>query len=69
MRYKQKYFYNSYFLNQFNDVQTFLNFRACQAVSDDALTGVCVTSQECDDMGGDKDGNCAAGFGACCVLT
>jgi len=42
---------------------------ACQAVSDDALTGVCVTSQECDDMGGDKDGNCAAGFGACCVLT
>jgi len=42
---------------------------ACQAVSDDTLQGVCVTAQECDDKGGDKDGNCAAGFGACCVLT
>ena len=44
-------------------------FRACQAVSDDALQGVCYTKQECDDLGGTEDGNCAAGFGTCCVIT
>ena len=44
-------------------------YRACQAVSDDALQGVCYTKQECDDLGGTEDGNCAAGFGTCCVLT
>jgi len=42
---------------------------ACQAVSDDALQGVCYTKQECDDLGGTEDGNCAAGFGTCCVIT
>jgi len=42
---------------------------ACQAVSDDALQGVCYTKQECDDLGGTEDGNCAAGFGTCCVIS
>merc|ERR1712088_1162055 len=42
---------------------------ACRAVSDDALQGVCYTKQECDDLGGTEDGNCAAGFGTCCVIT
>jgi len=42
---------------------------ACQAVSDDSLQGVCYTKQECDDLGGTEDGNCAAGFGTCCVIT
>ena len=44
-------------------------FRACQAVSDADLQGVCYTKQECDDNGGTEDGNCAAGFGTCCVIT
>jgi len=42
---------------------------ACQAVSDDTLQGVCYTKQECDDLGGTEDGNCAAGFGTCCIIT
>jgi len=42
---------------------------ACQAVSDDSLQGVCYTKQECDDLGGTEDGNCAAGFGTCCVIS
>jgi len=42
---------------------------ACQAVSDADLKGVCYTKQECDDNGGTEDGNCAAGFGTCCVIT
>lgn len=41
----------------------------CQAVSDTALQGVCYTKQECDDLGGTADGNCAAGFGTCCVVS
>jgi len=42
---------------------------ACQAVSDNALQGVCYTQQECNDVGGTGDGNCASGFGTCCVVT
>lgn len=42
---------------------------ACQAVSDTTLQGVCYTQQECDDLGGTADGNCAAGFGTCCIVT
>jgi len=41
---------------------------ACQAVSDANLQGVCYTKQECDDLGGEEDGNCAAGFGTCCIV-
>merc|ERR1711944_25348 len=40
----------------------------CQAVSDANLQGVCYTKQECDDLGGEEDGNCAAGFGTCCIV-
>jgi hypothetical protein len=32
------------------------------------LTGVCLTSTECSDKGGTDSGNCAAGFGTCCVI-
>merc|ERR1711936_949794 len=42
---------------------------ACQAVSEADLQGVCLTKQECDDLGGTGDGNCAAGFGSCCIIT
>ena len=45
-----------------------LCFRACQSVSDTSLQGVCYTSQECSDLGGTADGNCANGFGTCCII-
>lgn len=41
----------------------------CQSVSTVDLQGVCMTKQECEDGGGTTDGNCAAGFGACCIFT
>jgi len=50
----------------FNVVQ-FKN-EACQAVSDANLQGTCYTSQECTDLGGTADGNCANGFGTCCII-
>jgi len=53
-------------LSLFNVVQ-FKN-EGCQAVSDANLQGVCYTSQECSDLGGTQDGNCANGFGACCII-
>jgi len=30
--------------------------------------GTCFTSQECEDKGGEKDGDCAQGYGVCCVF-
>jgi len=53
-------------LSLFNIVQ-FKN-EGCQAVSDADLQGVCYTAQECSDLGGTQDGNCANGFGACCII-
>ena len=44
------------------------NLRPCQAVSDADLQGTCYTSQECTDLGGTADGNCANGFGTCCII-
>ena len=41
----------------------------CQAVSETALQGVCYTKEQCEDIGGSADGNCAAGFGVCCIVT
>jgi len=40
----------------------------CQAKSSGDLQGVCFTEKECSDRGGTEDGNCAAGFGRCCVF-
>ena len=34
----------------------------------DTPTGVCYTSTECSDKGGIPSGNCANGFGVCCVV-
>ena len=31
--------------------------------------GTCYSSSECSSKGGTVDGNCAAGFGVCCVFT
>lgn len=33
-----------------------------------AQAGTCYTTTECSDKGGTKSGNCAAGFGVCCVF-
>ena len=40
----------------------------CVAQSDITMSGVCLTSDECDEQSGTKDGNCASGFGVCCVI-
>lgn len=45
----------------------------CQATENEdggsysGLMGTCLTSTECSDRGGEKKGNCASGFGVCCV--
>jgi len=37
----------------------------CKAV--DGTVGTCYTASECTSMGGEERGNCASGFGVCCV--
>jgi len=39
----------------------------CQIISDKVTKGTCLTSSECGETGGTNDGNCADGFGVCCV--
>ena len=41
----------------------------CSASSDGTIKGTCYTTTECASKGGSADGNCAAGFGSCCVFT
>merc|ERR1712203_1269516 len=41
----------------------------CTSESSATQKGTCVTSSECTTMSGTADGNCAAGFGVCCVVT
>merc|ERR1711971_563156 len=50
---------------------TIVNFPndQCTAKSDNTLYGTCYTASECTNKGGTTDGNCAAGFGACCTFT
>jgi len=40
---------------------------ACTATS--GLTGTCVTSAQCSERSGTASGNCAAGFGVCCLVS
>jgi len=40
----------------------------CVVNSDATLRGTCMTSTECSDKSGKKDGNCASGFGSCCLF-
>merc|ERR1712241_392950 len=43
---------------------------SCSAVSTSGVKGVCMTSSECNNLsGGTADGNCAASFGVCCVIS
>jgi hypothetical protein len=48
-------------------VVTFPN-NQCQTVSDTSMFGTCLSSTECLTSGGTSDGNCAAGFGVCCMF-
>lgn len=41
----------------------------CTASSSSTTYGTCYTSTECSAKGGSADGNCAAGFGVCCLVT
>jgi len=41
------------------------NNEACDAV--DGTMGTCYTASECTNLGGEERGNCASGFGVCCV--
>jgi len=38
----------------------------CILMSNNAMMGICMTSEECTNVGGTSDGNCASGFGICC---
>merc|ERR1712001_518214 len=40
----------------------------CTGASSSTTYGTCYTSTECTAKGGSADGNCAAGFGVCCVI-
>jgi hypothetical protein len=51
------------FLSVFQIVK--FNNDACEAV--DGTLGTCYTAAECTNKGGEERGNCASGFGVCCV--
>jgi len=42
---------------------------ACTSTSGTYSNGTCFTSSECSSKGGSASGNCAAGFGVCCVFS
>jgi len=43
--------------------------QVCTTASSSTTYGTCYTSSECTTKGGSADGNCAAGFGVCCLVT
>lgn len=47
-------------------VVTFKN-EECAAKSTSGMKGTCMSTSDCTSGGGTKDGNCASGFGVCCV--
>merc|ERR1719244_2063693 len=42
---------------------------ACTSSSSTYSNGTCFTSSECSSKGGTAQGNCAAGFGVCCIFS
>jgi len=42
---------------------------ACSSTSNSFSNGTCYTSGECSSRGGSASGNCASGFGVCCVFS
>jgi len=49
------------------NVVTFPNVE-CQSTKDTTNKGTCFSSTECSDKGGSAEGNCASGFGVCCIV-
>jgi len=62
-----KYLRHGKALSLFSIVQ-FPN-QQCAGSSSSSTYGTCYTSSECSSRGGSADGNCAAGFGVCCVIS
>ena len=52
----------------FFQIVTFKNLPCSTREGSYESSGVCYTGQECEDRGGVGRGNCAAGFGRCCVI-
>eukprot|EP00094_Tigriopus_californicus_P013847 TCALIF_13402-PA protein Name:"Protein of unknown function" AED:0.28 eAED:0.28 QI:28/0.5/0.71/1/0.66/0.71/7/0/140 len=50
------------------NIVTFTN-DACITTGAGNLGGTCFTSSECNAKGGSASGNCAAGFGVCCLFS
>merc|ERR1719342_428370 len=42
---------------------------ACASTSGTYSNGTCFTANECSSNGGSANGNCASGFGVCCVFS
>merc|ERR1719228_1129546 len=42
---------------------------ACSSTSGTYKNGTCLTAGECSSRGGSAQGNCAAGFGVCCIFS
>ena len=52
----------------FLSVVSFPNLQ-CTSQSDDTQLGLCLSASECNEInGGTEDGNCASGFGVCCII-
>lgn len=49
------------------NIVTFENSQ-CTAVSDTTMKGSCMSTTDCSSNGGTADGNCASGFGVCCMF-
>ena len=43
-------------------------FSECTTKSSTSTKGVCFTTTECQEKGGNADGNCASSFGVCCMF-
>lgn len=41
----------------------------CTVQSDTTMKGVCMSAEECGAQSGTTDGNCASGFGVCCMFS
>ncbi|XP_059089510.1 uncharacterized protein LOC131885470 [Tigriopus californicus] len=50
------------------NIVTFKN-DVCTTTGTGNLQGTCLTSTECTAKGGSSSGNCAAGFGVCCLFS
>lgn len=66
----RKYLFVCFFVETFSlfSIVQFPNYK-CTAASSSATVGTCFTSSECSGKAGNADGNCAAGFGVCCVIS